>query len=86
MAAVEQPPTGAPVEETPESTTTAIVAPKQLSPEEIKKMVELLGHANSTSSSGILFPLAVCAQALVVAALLFYTTAGGGKKGRSHLP
>ena len=52
----------------------------------LKAAVEQLKRSASSSQPSTLFPLAVCAQALVVAAVLFYATAGGGKKSRSHLP
>ena len=51
---------------------------------ELKAAVEKLKEVSGGGGS-MLFPLAVCAQALVVAALLFYATAGGGKR-HSHLP
>ena len=52
---------------------------------ELKK----LNGASAGSGAYGWFPLAVCAQALVVCAVLFYAIAGGGggkRKSSSHLP
>ena len=43
-------------------------------------------HNAASSAHGMTFPLAVCGQTLVVAALLFYAMTGGGGRRRSHLP
>lgn len=48
--------------------------------------IKQLMEAMSSSRSSVLFPLAVCGQALIVAALLFYASATANGKRRSHLP
>ena len=54
---------------------------------EIRKALAEMKHQRSSGSSGWLFPLCVCAQALVVTAVLAHQMLGGGGKGRhSHLP
>jgi outer membrane murein-binding lipoprotein Lpp len=53
---------------------------------ETKVIKTLVEKTSSGGGGSMVFPLAVCAQALVVAALLFYASAGGGKSRRSHLP
>ena len=62
----------------------AAAAHKDAESAAIKAAVEQLKHSGGGSST--LFPLAVCGQALVVAALLFYSMAGGGNRRHSHLP
>lgn len=56
----------------------------------VKQILEELKRLNAASAGsgagGYIFPLAVCAQALVVTAVLFYAVASGGKRSRSHLP
>ena len=66
-------------------TTRALVSEIRSDSAALKQAVEDL-HAKS-SSGGWLFPLCVCAQALVVAAGLFYSAfgGGGGKKSKGYL-
>lgn len=65
-------------------TSRAMVAEVRADTAALKQVVEEL-HANSSRSS-MLFPLCVCAQALVVAAGLFYSMfAGGAKKSKGYL-
>ena len=65
-------------------TSRAMVAEVCADTAALKQVVEEL-HANSSRSS-MLFPLCVCAQALVVAAGLFYSMfAGGAKKSKGYL-
>jgi hypothetical protein len=64
-------------------TSRATVAEVRGESAAIKKAVE---DVQGAAHPGSLFPLAVCGQTLVVAALLFYSLAGGSRGRRSHLP
>ena len=45
-----------------------------------------LEEMHGVTKPSMLFPLAVCGQTLVVAALLFYAMTGAGRRKSSHLP
>ena len=66
--------------------TRAIVNDVRAESAAVKQAIEELAKQSGGGGGGWLFPLCVCAQALVVAAGLFYSMYGGGsKKSKGYL-